>query len=143
MGCKWSVSWDILSTGTWPSHLSRHFKLSYKLTLDYFPKISKISRLCYFVCSLFCNITEYAWDVAKYAFIYLGFQAFKYWLYSLRYGTNCFNDYRYTLKILTAIAVPRIPPAKLLVPNKPNTVVLCWSENQLVSDFTQFGQAVD
>lgn len=45
--------------------------------------------------------------------------------------------------ILTAIAVPKIPPAKLLVPNKPNTVVLCWSENQLVSDFTQFGQAVD
>ena len=46
-------------------------------------------------------------------------------------------------KLLTANAVPKMPPAKLLVPNKPNTVVLRWSENQLVSDLTQFGQAVD
>ena len=46
------------------------------------------------------------------------------------------------LNILTAIAVPKIPPAKEQVPNKPNIVVLCWLENQLVSDFTQFGQAV-
>ena len=45
--------------------------------------------------------------------------------------------------MLTAIAVPRIPPAKLLVPNKPNTVILCWSENQLVRVLTQFGHAVD
>lgn len=67
---------------------------------------------------------------------------FKYWLYSQWHEIISLHDC--TLKtILTAIAVPKIPPAKLLVPNKPNTVVLCWSENQLVSDFTQFGQAVD
>lgn len=45
--------------------------------------------------------------------------------------------------VLTAIAVPSIPPAKLLVPNKPKMVILCLLLNHPVSDLTAFGQAVD
>ena len=57
----------------------------------------------------------------------------------------CYCLYRIVFEksTLTVNAVPRMPPTKLLVPNKPNTAVLLWSENQLVNDFTQLGQAVD
>ena len=45
--------------------------------------------------------------------------------------------------ILTAKALPIIPPAKVQVPKNPNMEVFCLSLNQAPRDLTQFGHAVD